>query len=112
MDKYDYVPQGQQHLLKFVNTLHDLFLHQHVLEQTRYRNGEKPSLLDLILSTEEGMIQDLQYFPPLGDSDHITMKFKTTLTQHQVDIPPTYNIFKSDYKAIQEELRCKTGTVY
>ena len=41
----------------------------------------------------------------MGNSDHVSLTFKTTLAQHQVDIPQTYNIFKSDYKAIQEKLR-------
>lgn len=103
----DSVPQGQQHLMKFVNTLQDLYLYQHVSEPTRYRNGEKPNILDLILSSEEGMIQELQYLPPLGNSDHISMSFKTTLTQQQVNFPLSYNIYKTNYKAIQDVLRYK-----
>ena len=100
----DCVPHGQQHLLKFVNALHDLFLYQHVSEPTRHRNGERPSILDLILSSEEGVIQDLQYLPPLGNSDHISMTFKTAPFHQEVNIPQSYNIFKTDYKAIKEYL--------
>ena len=39
---------------------------QHVTEPTRYRENERPNLLDLVLSSEEGMVQDLRYLPPLG----------------------------------------------
>ena len=34
-------------------------------EPTRYRVNETPNVLDLILSSEEGMVQDLAYNPPL-----------------------------------------------
>ena len=57
-------PPGQQHLQDFINTLQDCFLYQHVTEPTRYRANETPNVLDLILSSEEGMIEDLAYNPP------------------------------------------------
>ena len=43
----------------FVDTIQDCFLHQHVTEPTRYRHGEEPSLLDLVLSNEDGMVYNL-----------------------------------------------------
>ena len=39
---------------------------------------EEPSLLDLILSNEEGAIQNLAYHPGLGDSDHVSLTFDLT----------------------------------
>ena len=51
------------------------------------------------------MIQELQYLSPFGNSDYISMSFRITHTQ-QINIPPSYNLFKTNYKAIQEDLRC------
>ena len=71
----EYVRGDHQHISLFMETLQDLFLKQHVTEPTRYRNGEEPSLLDLVITNEEGMIQNLSYHPALGDSDHCCLKF-------------------------------------
>ena len=45
-----------ENLKEFIQTLQELHLHQHVCNPMRYRDGQKPSLLDLIITTEEGMI--------------------------------------------------------
>ena len=67
----EFAPYEQEHLVDFINTLHDCFLYQHVTEPTRYREGETPNLLDLILTSEDSNVQDLTYLPPLGVSDHV-----------------------------------------
>ncbi len=36
-----------------------MFLYQHITEYTRYREGQNPSLLDLILTNAEGMVNDI-----------------------------------------------------
>ena len=55
---------------KFLECLRDCFLYQHVSKPTRVRNTDHPSILDLILTNEEGMVADLEYLSPLGKSDH------------------------------------------
>ena len=55
----EYAPHHDSHLQDFVETLQDCFLSQHVTEPTRYREGESSNLLDLVLSTDEGTVQDL-----------------------------------------------------
>ena len=57
----------QEYLVDFINTLQECFLYQHVTEPTRYRENETSNLLDLVLSSEEGMVKDLSYHPPLGN---------------------------------------------
>ena len=49
--------EKNEHLTTFINTVQDCFLHQHVTENTRFRLGEEPSLLDLIFTNEEGLIR-------------------------------------------------------
>ena len=102
----DSAPPEKQHLNHFIDTLHDCYLHQHVTEPTRYRSNETPSLLDLILITDEDSIQDIEYLSPLGESDHICLIFDI-LTSKQKDhsvIPNEPNIHKTNYHAVHEEL--------
>ena len=63
------------HIEPFLDTIDDLFLFQHINEPTRYREEETPSLLDLVLTNEQDMINNLVYLPPLGNSDHICIEF-------------------------------------
>ena len=47
----------------------DLYLNQHVDFPTRYREGQKPSTLDLIFTNEDFMVENLGEIAPLGKSD-------------------------------------------
>ena len=71
----EFVRNGHKHLMEFIETIHDCFLQQHVSEPTRHRENEESNLLDLILTSEEGMVHNLAYHPPLGESDHICLTF-------------------------------------
>ena len=52
-----------------METLQECYLYQHVTEPTRCRENETPNLLDL--TSEEGMVQDLNYLSPLRKSDRV-----------------------------------------
>ena len=54
---------------EFLKTLDDLFLTQHVRTFTRFRGIEK-STLDLVISNEPEMVDDIAILKPLGKSDH------------------------------------------
>lgn len=41
-----------------------------VTEPKRYLDGKKSNLFELVLTSEEGMVEYLAHYPPLGDSDH------------------------------------------
>ena len=93
----DYAPLEQQHLTDFIEVLQNCFLYQHVTEPTRYRQNEKSNILDLILSSEEGMVQDLTYHPTLDESDHVSLELNVCFT-------PGHNVYKTNYGAIKAEL--------
>ena len=46
------------------------------MTSTRHRQGHESSLLDLILSNEENMVENMNKLPPLGKSDHVVICFK------------------------------------
>ena len=90
---------------QFLDTLRDAFLFQHVTEPTRQRGGDEPSLLDIIITNEEGTIQNLEYLAPLGKSDHSILKF--SIACEAPYNPPKIKIQydKGDYKSMLKSLQ-------
>ncbi len=57
---YYYSNTTQQHRSQiFLDKIQDLFLYHHVAEFTWYREWQNPSILDLISTNEEGMVNNL-----------------------------------------------------
>ena len=51
------------------------FLYQHVRSPTKQKTGNKPSILDLIFTNEETVIDRIYVNASLGKSDHQTLEF-------------------------------------
>ena len=67
---------NENHLdTEFLEGVKNNFLFQHVKQATRMRDKQQDSILDLILTNEENMIDNMKYLPPLGKSDHVTIQF-------------------------------------
>lgn len=54
----------------FIDYLQDLFLQQSVTKPTRNLNGQSKTLLDIILTNDDNILQNIQHSAPLGKSDH------------------------------------------
>lgn len=59
-----------------VDLLIDSHLIQMVSQPTRYRCDQSPSLLDLIISSDDNSLTNLEYLDPIGTSDHLTLRVK------------------------------------
>lgn len=90
---------------KFVETVRDNYLFQHVKEPTRIRVNQEPSVLDLIFTNEENMVENLTVTSALGKSDHGCVKFnfvcKSDKPNH-TNRKMMYN--RGNYEKIREEL--------
>ena len=64
-----------QYLDDFLLTVSGCALYQHIIEPTHFRPNQTPSTLDLVFTNEEGMVTNLVYLPPLGNSDHTCLRF-------------------------------------
>ena len=51
----------------FIECMHDCYWYQHVNEPIRGRGSDKPSVLDLVLSNEEGMVDSVDIEAPPGN---------------------------------------------
>ena len=58
---------------KYFDVTQDLYLFQHVCDATRVRTGQRPSDIDLVLTNEQFMVDEVQIYSPLGKSDHATL---------------------------------------
>ena len=83
----------------FIDTIQDIYWYQHISEPTRYREGEDPSLLDLVFTNEEAMIQHIQHQSPLGKSDHSILVIDFLIKQATSFKPRTvYSYDKANYE--------------
>lgn len=91
---------------RFVNCIQNGLLSQHVLEPTRWRGNDTPHVLDLVISNNENMIDDVQYLAPLGKSDHCVLLFKVVCHSQRLKnetIRGNYN--KGNYDAARGEMK-------
>ena len=59
----------------FMEFVRDTFLYQHICQPTHYRGQQNPTLIDLIFSNEEDMVQNIKHEAPIGKSHHQTIYF-------------------------------------
>ena len=68
--------ENQEHKSSvFLEGIKDCFLFQHVREPTCFREGQTPSILDLVLTNEENMVKNIDYLQSLWKSDHVVLSF-------------------------------------
>ncbi|KAK3090353.1 hypothetical protein FSP39_011129 [Pinctada imbricata] len=91
---------------EFINCLNDNYLFQHVTKPTRWRGSEKPNLLDLIITKEENLVEDIEYQSPLGKSDHCVIRFNyrcKNMSRGPVKMRRLYR--KGNYEEMKKELK-------
>ena len=83
----------------FVDTIHHEALSQLVSQPTRFRIGSEPHLLDLLLTNEVNMVENIEYCSSLGKSDHVCVKLLVNCFPANQDGTQsfTYNYNKGDY---------------
>jgi Endonuclease-reverse transcriptase len=84
----------------FFNLVNDCFLFQHVLKPTRGDNT-----LDLIFSTEENMVENVETDCPISKSDHCIIKFNVLFSKEIIIREDNgYDYLKGNYKRINDTL--------
>ena len=79
--------------------------YQHVKSYTRFKEGQKPSLLDLIITNEENMIENLCYHNPIGKSDHVLVSFNYLCYKEQAIVQPIPRYYRGNYCEMREFLK-------
>ena len=87
---------------EFLECVRDGYLFQ---RPTRFRIGQEPSILDLVFTNEENMLNNISYLPSLGKSDHLSLSFKfICYTQQQETAFKKLNYNKGNYREIAKEI--------
>ena len=77
--------------LRFIECIRDTYMHQHIFEPTRYRDGNRPTIDDLVFSSEINSISKICHQSSLGKSDHEAITCKIQIK------PLTTNTSKTSY---------------
>ena len=85
---------------QFLCLIQDSFLTQHVLEPTRGEN-----VLDIVLSSQQELVDNVKIFEPLGNSDHNQIHFDINVKSESKN-KKTYkrNFHKGNYKDMRKYL--------
>jgi hypothetical protein len=87
-----------------VDLLTDSHLHQLVTQPTRYRSNQQPSVLDLVITSDDSSIANLEYLNPIGKSDHVTLMADLQLCHN----PPARTVLFQrtiiDFEALNKRL--------
>ena len=100
----EYVDEKSSIITPFIETIQKCYLHQHIFQPTRFRDGDEPSLLDRVLTNEEGMVCNFTHNAGLGESDHTCINFTLNFyhqVRNRVKVP---NYFKANYAIIRQRL--------
>ena len=90
---------------QFFSKTQDLFLVQHVTEATRFRQGQRASILDYIFTDEDNVVDNIQYEVPLGKSDHCCLTWVITVSKAESNQSSNrLNYWKGNYEAIRTSL--------
>ena len=89
---------------KFLHATQESFLIQLQLEPTRIRDGQTPTLDDLVFTNRDDTINEITRIGALGKSDHCSL-----LLSLKLKAPPTrkqerYNYSKADFDKIRQKL--------
>ena len=85
----------------FLEWFHSRALLQHVNEYTRFRTGQAPSLLDLVISRHQRDIEVVRFLPPIGKSDHLVLKVVLNVKQSKAPTSRSRNFDKMDIAQLQ-----------
>lgn len=90
---------------RFFNKTNDLFLVQHVTEATRFRQGQRASVLDYIFTNEDNIVDNIHYQEPLGKSDHCCLSWAITVCKEEsIQATNKLNYWRGDYETIRKRL--------
>ena len=90
--------------MKFLEACQDSFLTQHIDKPTRGRGSDKPSLIDLFLTSHEDSIEDITLDSPLGKSDHSLIKVNYRTQRKFSTAKFVLNYSKADFEKMRTML--------
>lgn len=89
----------------FMESIRDSYLYQHVSGYTRNREGNVPSIIDLVFTNEVDMVDEVLHESPLGHSDHCVLVFQfNCYYEIKGNTTQKWNFYKGDYTEMAKEM--------
>ena len=86
---------------QFINKIHDMYLHQVTEEATRNK-----AILDLVLTSDVDLIEDLVVGEPLGNSDHNSIRLHLSINSKGFEVVRRKLAFEyADYMEMNKFLK-------
>ena len=92
------IPESLDDSHPFLKCINDSFLIQHVDEPTRENN-----ILDLVLTSEENIIENLSAGERFGSSDHQIIRWNMVGSRNILNPINNFNYSKGDYNSMRRE---------
>ena len=90
----------------FIDAVRDAYLYQQVTQPTRHRHGQKSNLLDLVLTSSEDTISNLEYHAGIGLSDHLVLSCNLNVKHNRLkEGTSRWNYHKGDYDTMNAKLQ-------
>ena len=89
------------------HTVQDCFLFQHTKHPTHYRADLEPTLIDLILTNEDEMVQEITHLPPPGKSRHSGLLFDNkcySSPSKSINKKKIHKFYAGDYDGMKQFL--------
>ena len=94
------------HSQMFLDTIHDQCLLQHITKPTHYRPNTVANILDLELTNEDGMINNVKYLRGIGCSDHVCLWFSLLCYSNYSRVSrPKYNLNQANFDKMRQLLQ-------
>jgi hypothetical protein len=90
----------------FTECIRDAYLIQMVKKPTRRREGQQPTLIDLVLVNDESLVSDIVHCCPLGKSDHDILIFNLYVNEKEPEEKEMdkFDLGKGNYNAMRMEI--------
>ena len=89
----------------FIELINSLGLEQIISDFTRFRHGQNPSILDLLLVSDANIVQSVNMISPFGKSDHVVIEFSISNRYNLATKRKSkFNIRKMDFTKFSEEM--------
>ena len=86
----------------FLETIKDAFFEQHVKQPTRGRGSDRPSTLDLMITKNDDVLEEVTIEAPLGRSDHAVLKASLLCNYEPKPVKKTRFLYdQADYSKLK-----------
>lgn len=101
----DQTSEGSLQERCFIESFRDWFMWQHCNQPTRYRSEQQANILDLVMTNEENMVDNIMYNEPIGKSDHSCLNwvFKCYAQERMTKVVK-YSFDRADFDEMRVDL--------